>query len=34
VTAYPDSTIIDDGKEYSYLFWEAEFDNNDWDLSK
>lgn len=34
VTAYPDSTIIEDEKEYSYLFWEAEFENNDWDLSK
>lgn len=33
VTAYPDSTIIEDEKEYSYLFWEAEFENNDWDLS-
>jgi len=34
VTAYPDSTIIEDEKEYSYLFWEAQFKNNDWDLSK
>lgn len=34
VTAYPDSTIIEEKKEYSYLFWEAEFENNDWDLSK
>lgn len=33
ITAYPDSTIIEDEKEYSYLFWEAEFENNDWDLS-
>lgn len=34
VTAYPDSRIIEEKKEYSYLFWEAEFENNDWDLSK
>lgn len=34
VIAYPDSTIIEDEKEYSYLFWEAEFENNDWDLNK
>jgi len=32
--AYPDGKIIDHGKEYSYLFWEAEFDNNNWDLSQ
>lgn len=34
VIAYPDSTIIEEEKEYSYLFWEAEFENNYWDLSK
>ena len=35
VTAYPDGKIIniDDGKEYSYLFWEGEDKNANYDLS-
>ena len=32
VTAYPDGRVMHNGKEYSYLFWEALFENNDWDL--
>ena len=34
ITAYPNGKIIEDEKEYSYLFWEANFDDNSWDLSK
>lgn len=34
ITAFPDWKVIQNWKEYSYLFWEAEFDNNDWDLSR
>lgn len=34
VTVYPDGKVIENGKEYSYLFWEAEFDNNNWNLNK
>ncbi len=33
VTAYPDGTIINDGKEYSYLFWDG-YSNVEYDLSK
>ncbi len=34
VTAKPDSTLIDEnGREYSYLFWEAESKRN-WDMSE
>ncbi|HPA25903.1 MAG TPA: hypothetical protein PLK76_04055 [bacterium] len=35
VTAYPDGKIInmDDGKEYSYLFWEGDDKNANYDLS-
>lgn len=35
VIAKPDGTIInsEDGREYSYLFWEGRY-NTDWDLSK
>lgn len=35
VNAYPDGKIInmDDGKEYSYLFWEGEDKNANYDLS-
>lgn len=32
VTAKPDGTIIADGKEYSYLFWDASL-NAKWDFS-
>lgn len=32
VTAKPDGTIISDGKEYSYLFWDASL-NAEWDFS-
>jgi hypothetical protein len=36
VTAFPDGKIInnDDGKEYSYLYWEGETKDAKWDLSK
>ncbi len=33
VTAYPDGTIISDGNEYSYLFWEGEL-NTRYDFSE
>ncbi len=33
VVAYPDGTIIDDGEEYSYLFWDG-ISNVDYDLSE
>ncbi len=33
VTAYPDGTLISDGKEYSYLFWEGSV-NFGFDLSE
>lgn len=32
VVAYPDGKVEDNGKEYSYLFWEALFDDNSWNL--
>ncbi|MCP4523359.1 MAG: hypothetical protein GY828_04005 [Candidatus Gracilibacteria bacterium] len=32
VTGYPDGKVIHNRKEYSYIFWEAEFDDNNWDL--
>ncbi|MFA6376142.1 MAG: peptidoglycan-binding protein [Candidatus Paceibacterota bacterium] len=36
VIAYPDGRLINkaDGKEYSYLFWEAEGYGNNYDMSK
>ena len=33
VLAHPDSTLIHEWKEYSYLFWEADYDTINWDLS-
>ncbi len=33
VTAYPDGTIISDGREYSYLFWDG-YDEIEYDLSE
>jgi len=34
IKAYPDGKVIESWKEYSYLFWEAENYNTEWDLSK
>jgi len=34
VTAYPDWKIIHNWDEYSYLFWEALFDDNTWDIEE
>ncbi len=33
VTAYPDGTIISDGQEYSYLFWDG-YSHFEYDISK